>query len=199
MDILSGERKKIILKIEKDLIKEKYYTLWGGIITDYLKKVPINEKSIAIKELEKRSHSIALINKIIKRDSDKNMKKYKTWEAIKMLSENPNLKFQLTDKNHHYSYLYIDTDIIEFKNYDKVSIAININDEWELIQEEVGILDAIKAFKLGKTIYCLYNQDKFIYDSNYYELKNNYGLSITYNEILNGHWYIQEDDKECEI
>jgi len=116
------------------------------------------------------------------------MKKYKTWEAIKMLTENPKLHFKSQDTTLKIDSINKD---IEKVNRNDINIYININDEWELVQQEVPFVEAIKAHKSGKTIYCLNGNSKATYERK--ELTDRNKVTITDGEILEGHWYIKED------
>lgn len=139
------------------------------------------------------------------------MKKYKTWEAIKMLTENPKLKFKLIEEESdalleasgvltadgtelRAGYLYYTNGT----KYPRTAIGeVSIEDEWELVQQEVPFIEAIKAFSKGKTIYDIGNK-KNIYNPNIVtdpclSLVDRNDNPITSDEILNGHWYIKED------
>jgi hypothetical protein len=115
----------------------------------------------------------------------------KTWEMIKALTENPKLSF-INSRNTRIS---IDNDgyVLIFGIKDRINENLDINAEWELIQEPVDFTTAIKAFKEGKKIYVIYGVDfKHTYINKIGELYDERNDSITYEEILNGKWYIEE-------
>jgi hypothetical protein len=128
-------------------------------------------------------------------------KKYKTSEAIAMLEQNPNLKFMDVDGSilslSRYGYL--------FRNHpeDKDGVGCNgidgnikPNTAWELIQQPVDFLTAVKAYAEGKTIRCercttitKYNPNgEYTYDLNDTRTQR----AICADEIINGRWYVEE-------
>jgi len=134
------------------------------------------------------------------------MKTYKTWEVIKMLSENPKLKFRLViqkvgiDLKDTFlqsagnGYL----TIIEREVEKTAEGNIGLDDEWTLIQEPVPFMEAIKALNEGKGVYCKIDSGKLYYKSGtslngYYAVLDEFGGPISTKEILKGKWYIEED------
>lgn len=138
------------------------------------------------------------------------MKKYKTWEAIAMLEKNPKLRFKsYGDTLYASKYGYI---MFEREGYSKDCPAgrfegnVNLNKYWELIQQPVDFLTAVKAYSEGKTIRCeignnepsFYSREvaisvltgKKIYGSTC--LIDNHGGTITTEEILEGTWYVED-------
>lgn len=72
-------------------------------------------------------------------------------------------------------------------------------EEWEKVQEPVDFMEAMKAYRDDKTIYCLLEDTKYTYNPSdtgrldtVYDQCND-GLSLE--EILDGKWYIKEDEK----
>jgi hypothetical protein len=121
------------------------------------------------------------------------MKKYETWEVFKELSisTNSNLKF----KN------VISNNTMEIKGGEYVvwnsgsNISLNDFSKWELVQEPVSFMEAVKAFRNDKTIYCIKDECKRIFNGRkQFELKDNNGQYITSAEILNGKWFIEGDN-----
>jgi hypothetical protein len=130
------------------------------------------------------------------------MKKYTTWEAIKMLSENPKLKLNLiycgnetADKN-----LEVKDNMIILNAKNPFNRYLNISAEWVLVQQPVSFMEAVKAYSRGKTIYCV-NVDvglKNIYkkpDSTNSYMKDTCHYCITSHEILNYEWFIEEGEQ----
>lgn len=129
------------------------------------------------------------------------MKKYQTWEAIKMLGENPGLKFRIKVSSGicimtigDYQYLTIKWD----NQFTGLERNVKPNSEWELIQERVTFIEAVKAFDKGKIIKCKYDDNEFIYaeaisgllESKSGVLEELQGVGAR--EILYGDWFIEE-------
>ena len=73
-----------------------------------------------------------------------------------------------------------------------------LEEEWEEVQEPVSFTEAIKASYGGKTIYCILEQEKYVYPPLINEFSTlidgeHDGLSVA--EILCGKWYIKEDEE----
>lgn len=80
------------------------------------------------------------------------MKTYKTWEVIKMITENPNLKFKNKNSDTRYTKIikcskngYIAMDNTSRNN--QIIGNIMFNEEWMLIQEPVSFIEAIESGK----------------------------------------------------
>ena len=117
----------------------------------------------------------------------------KTWEMMKMLTENPELKFQYKSESGFYNTVCADNGWLKGEySY----INCNFNTEWEIIQEPVDFTTAIKTYQNGKTIKC--EREKF--RNNRYNIvfgegnviADNNGYGISAEEILNGKWYIED-------
>ena len=114
----------------------------------------------------------------------------KTWEMIKMLTENPKLRFKCKLESGLYNTVCADN------GWFKCEYSYYFNTEWELIQEPVDFTTAIKAYQNGKTIKC--ESEKF--KNNRYNIvfgegnviADNNGYGISAEEILNGKWYIED-------
>jgi hypothetical protein len=82
-------------------------------------------------------------------------------------------------------------------------IAFTKDDEFIKIERQVNFMDAIKANKEGKTIKVIVKDKTYTYypkDNEFMELsakETHAGLSTS--EILEGKWYIEEDEKEKEL
>lgn len=140
------------------------------------------------------------------------MKKYKTWEAFKILEEKPKSKFVCKgEENQCQVTLMINSSgfvSVKGENCPNTFAGnISVFDKWELVQEPVDFIEAVKAYNEGKTILCkaVYHLDvveftykatsKTGYAGDGYALKTVDGLPITTMEILKGQWYIQEDEE----
>lgn len=132
------------------------------------------------------------------------MKTYEINEAIKMLKENGELKFKITG-NICTQILYVDEGSILTKCggcSGSKSCSLRISDKWDLVQQPVSFMEAVKALNEGDTIYCQYTCD-YINEKNKpfkhtYEPQSNGKIWDERNEsptlwmILNGKWYIEE-------
>lgn len=146
------------------------------------------------------------------------MKKYSTSEAIAMLEKNPKLVFE--------AEVRVCGDIGTGKRVrmwvnscheiqiDGVSVGVryglNTNDEWELVQQPVDFITAVKAYSEGKTIRCERNgriegwlipdmaKSKIVGEKCWVKLflnptKMDRNLSTT--NILQDSWYVEESNE----
>ena len=121
--------------------------------------------------------------------------KYKTWEVVKMLTENPELVFvrpsdrvrtMLGDKIHAGEIIgkYLEQTDGE---------SIRLSDEWELVPQPASFMEAVKAYSEGKTI-----QSKQVCFTRIYNpsgagwMIDQNGSGPSSSEILHGTWYICE-------
>lgn len=130
------------------------------------------------------------------------MKKYKTWEAIKMLNENPKLMFQALSfviNKPIEKYLKLD-------DVDKIVKCIsssNLYNEfiyadqlWILVSQPVDFMEAVKAYDEGKTIRCELNGLARIYGKSTCRLLvDNFGAAVDTSEILKGKWFIEDGEE----
>jgi hypothetical protein len=138
------------------------------------------------------------------------MKKYKTWEVIKMLEQNPSAEFKCQYNQkigikegilRWDSGALFKINIEGYKDEDMRTAGTLDRFEWELIQQSVDFLTAVKAYSEGKTIRCELDQNSLKYNPlNAKEnvvygkplVTNLFGSSIGCKEILEGRWYIEE-------
>jgi hypothetical protein len=125
---------------------------------------------------------------------------FETWEAIKMLTENPKLKFKDIS-----CYRYISSDgcavyVSYGKNEDIEPFKLEngtLEDKWQLIKEPVDFMIAVKAFDSGKTIRCETDITVHTYEnltSDGKLIDYSFDAAISSKEILEGKWYIKEDE-----
>jgi hypothetical protein len=131
------------------------------------------------------------------------MKKYKTWEIWSQANKFVGKRFKaLTDVYSEFKK----GDIAEVVQYcDFIGLGaikfskLRITDltgfeEWELIQQPVDFLTAVKAYSEGKTIRCeRVNEITYTYkrkDGDYF--KDTSGSAPCITEILEGKWYVEE-------
>lgn len=141
----------------------------------------------------------------------KGMKKYKTSEAIAMMEKNPKLEFACGDiKNGNYDklnnkrgYLYWG----RYVNHELMQEALSgymfngnvaFHYEWELIQQPVPFMEAVKAYAEGKTMRCEGTKWKVrTYEHCEFssEIKDTMGVAISPEEILEGTWYAEDSNE----
>jgi hypothetical protein len=134
------------------------------------------------------------------------MKKYKTYEAIQMLSENKDLRFTMMNSDKIRFEMFLDEE--GFLAVDANSAIrsfegnVRVDDEWTLIKQPVSFMEAIKSYSDGKNIYVEIkdtiinyspNEDENFNDSYGYAMYDTDDNTITTAEILNGKWYIGEE------
>jgi hypothetical protein len=134
------------------------------------------------------------------------MKKYKTSEAIAMLEQNPKLRFKNDEKVGTYcvgsnTIGVIDTELCWLKpdgtRYNKFGCYFR-GDKWELLQESVPFMEAVKAYSEGKTIRCemaCTGVKTRVYKHKYpsdIELVDTNGQAINTKEIFEGRWYVED-------
>ncbi|MDP4147467.1 MAG: hypothetical protein Q8936_23865 [Bacillota bacterium] len=130
------------------------------------------------------------------------MRKYKTFEAISMLNDNPDLKFNHADENGIMFTMYLDEEeyvtVISNSHYTGMDGNIKINDEWTIIQEPVNFTEAVEAYSKEHNIYCRIGNEEHYYTyeandlgDNIFYLSDDNGVTITTLEILEGTWYIE--------
>lgn len=118
------------------------------------------------------------------------MKTYKTWEAIKMLTENPTLKF--INKCDNIIGVNRVGFIVLFRNDNSVNTDLfrkNVDTDWALVQEPVTFMEAINS---GKRIKSAYSDD---YNSVEETMSLLGGLTEkTVLKVLNGEWFIESEN-----
>jgi hypothetical protein len=133
------------------------------------------------------------------------MKTYKTWQAIKMLSENPKLVFKSNSGLYKPITLELDKGGFIEISYLDLRSSIKSDFEWILVQQPVSFIEAVEAYSKGKTIYCEFNSRKYIYEPDVikkcivaeegYVVEDDTESSISTGEILQGKWFIEEGEE----
>ena len=119
------------------------------------------------------------------------MRTYKTWEVIKILMENPRLRFE-AKINKKKSNMWIDTDgdlaMDVVKTAPDYPITDNewLNAEWHLVETPVTWQEALQAWAEEKTVICKFND----INEEYICFSNDYGTHLTRYQILYGQWFI---------
>lgn len=88
------------------------------------------------------------------------MEIYKTWEVIKMLTENKELIFKSISCGTCLSIIH--TNFISSKNKEHARMDIDINDRWTLIEQSVIFDEVLKNNKKCRVEHELINKCNFI-------------------------------------
>ena len=121
------------------------------------------------------------------------MRTYKTWEVVKILMENPRLRFE-AKINKKKSNMWIDTDgdlaMDVVKTAPDYPITDNewLNAEWQLVETPVTWQEALQAWAEEKTVICKFNDINEEYSETCFS--NNYDTPLTRYQILYGQWFI---------
>jgi hypothetical protein len=122
------------------------------------------------------------------------MRTYKTWEIIKMLSENPNLRFKAmpySEDKTFFDEACLVNGVLCWggnKAY-PLQIAIGKYDiDWQLVETPVTWQEALQAWAEEKTVICKFND----INEEYSEIcfSNDYDTHLTRYQILYGQWFI---------
>lgn len=121
------------------------------------------------------------------------MKKYTFIEAVKKLKENPRLVFSNTDVPKTKLRINADgwiTDGTGDYSY------VNLNTEWYIDNPPVDFIEAVRAHRDGKTIYCTDGFSKYTYESHEMNdvLEDKDGVGLSADEILNYRWFVKEGE-----
>jgi hypothetical protein len=119
------------------------------------------------------------------------LKKYTFIEAVKKIKENTRLVLSnvndperklkinaegwITDGSGDYSY-------------------VNLNTEWYIENPPVDFIEAVKAYREGKTIYCTDGFCKYAYEPKKNALEDTSGVGLSADEILNYKWFLKEGE-----
>jgi len=121
------------------------------------------------------------------------MRTYKTWEVVKILMDNPRLRFE-AKINKKKSNMWIDTegdlvmDVVETAPDYSITDNEWLNAEWHLVETPITWQEALQAWAEGKTVICKLND----INEEYSELcfSNNHDTPLTRYQILYGQWFI---------
>lgn len=119
------------------------------------------------------------------------MNTYKTWEVVKILMENPRLRFE-AKINKKKSNMWIDTegdlvmDVVETAPDYSITDNEWLNAEWQLIETPVTWQEALQAWAEEKTVICKFND----INEEYICFSNDYDTHLTRYQILYGQWFI---------
>ena len=128
------------------------------------------------------------------------MKTYKTWEAIKMLSENNKLKFECDGVKLDVDDGYLRGTYNNRKGLDDNICLDNdsdddLNDKWELVQPSVTFTEAITAWANEKTVKCTHCGRTFIYIGlKHHAMVDEKGNPLSKAAINYGKWFIEQSN-----
>lgn len=124
----------------------------------------------------------------------------KTWEMIKMLSENPKLRFKGKTYYSHDAIVFIDDDDAlsweiddgKRKRFERLNSGTWIlNQNWQLVRASVPVWEAVKALAEGKIVRCECG-DNCRQGLGRGSCKFPYSGSVCQYAISKGTWYIEE-------
>jgi len=124
------------------------------------------------------------------------MRTYKTWEIIKMLSENPNLRFKAMPYSEAKTFsdeVCLVNGVLCWggNNAYPLQVAIGKYDiDWHLVETPVTWQEALQAWTEGKTIRCeCFGQDFGIEE---YLIRKGVHTCVTLSRkgLLYGQWFI---------
>lgn len=132
------------------------------------------------------------------------MRKYETWEVVKLLTENHNLKFQtsgwdmtyltvienkiaLADKNGFWDVQERKASRFDVSNY------LTLDNKWTLLQEPVSFIQAVESDRPVRVVHKeIKNFEDYISMPQLLSiLVSAYSQHVVKNVILNGKWYIE--------
>ncbi|MEY8763383.1 MULTISPECIES: hypothetical protein [Clostridium] len=131
------------------------------------------------------------------------MKKYSTLKALSMLDKDKKLKFEIIPKKDPCTQTISTNEfreiVIDCKGcYGQDKCGINFNDMWTLAQQPVSFMEAVKSKKKIRV-----EHPRLCKTPKYYwlgelmhELSTNHIDNILADIILEGKWYIKEDEEE---
>ena len=132
-------------------------------------------------------------NAPMKWEEDVKMKTYKTWEVIKMLTENSKLNFT-NGKGVNLNIGEFGFLEGKFNDCEGLNGNINLENKWTLVQEPVTYAEAIAAWADEKKVRCVHGGRLFIYNGfKHQSMVDQKGVSITKGAIKYGKWFIEED------
>ena len=122
------------------------------------------------------------------------MRTYKTWEVVKILMENPRLRFE-AKINKKKSNMWIDTDgdlvMDVVKTAPDYPITDNewLNAEWHLVETPVTWQEALQALIDGKRVKCICDVDFCDFNDNccYFSLNH---PDMCIHGLKHGQWFI---------
>ena len=137
------------------------------------------------------------------------MKKYKTFEVYEKLTSDRSLELIRMSDGKKYR-------LNEFDNLLPTAViagetccwhGIKLSDEWELVQQPIPFMEAVKAYSKGKTIRCEIDGVTARYTTNKPYDKCGYGYKLTADgshddfygictrEILEGKWFVEDSNE----
>jgi hypothetical protein len=128
-------------------------------------------------------------------------KKYLTSEAIAMLEKNQKLRFVVSDDSLASGHKFLTVGALKRLECTTTKFSLNnevfLDTEWELVQQPVSFMEAVKAYSEGKTIRCEWEGRTEKWESTYKNGSPYCGIlendgAICAKEILNGVWYVEE-------
>jgi hypothetical protein len=131
------------------------------------------------------------------------MKKYKTSEAIAMLEKNPELRFKdgdgaILQADNRLYLKRVHPTKPDYASFNGIDGNVRTSDTWELIQQPIPFIEAVKAYSEGKTIRCesecgIWRYKKETGTGHMWDIGKPDSV-ITSTEILEGRWYVEDNN-----
>lgn len=123
---------------------------------------------------------------------------YSIQEVLELIEEGQ--KFKCTKENYNIKFIEKAKTGIRFiyANKDREALIIGDNARFTLVKQDkkVSFMDAMRAYREGKEIYCKCDGKGYIYKrkDGQTSVKNIINETITCAEILEGEWFIKEEE-----
>lgn len=133
---------------------------------------------------------------IVEEKEGNEIKKYKTYEALKMIEENKKLKFTNGYVIMRFNNIFDTISFYDAKNENEaVSLLnININGEWKLIKQSVTFEEVLNSNKRCKIEHELLHEklEYQPFDNLMYYLSNTYYENDFKQILIEGKWYLED-------
>ena len=125
------------------------------------------------------------------------MKTYKTWEVIKMLTENENLKFKNISPVTVTLFVgnngFLDG---ECDGHRGATGNVQLNGEWALVQQPVSFMEAMEHLKKGGIAeyegYAYFFSDGTLYNGNFKGNERTGCAGYFRKSLMHNKWYLRE-------
>jgi hypothetical protein len=136
------------------------------------------------------------------------MKKYTLLEALNMLKQDHDLVFKIVQEealcNQMISSNVIGNVMVSCQGCQgRTNCPLQFKDMWTLEARPVSFMEAVKARKKGKKIYCKLEDSSHTFfppinleKDEMDEIEDADGFTLTTEMVLEGKWYIKEDEEE---
>lgn len=132
------------------------------------------------------------------------MKTYETWKALKMLTQNPELRFHnkqgLRMIINSIGQVVVAHEVVALKSVGAIYscvFPVPAVEKWTLIREPVTWQEALAAWAEGKTVKCVAEKDQFIYEEKEQVFgPKNIWQGVGLEHLRCGTWFIEDGDAD---